>query len=728
VIRTLGLWLALGVSPTLGQAPESAPEAPIDRLEPNADGLAVWVQPFADGLVRADRWSALNVVVVNAGAATTGALQIQEAAHEDASSGVFQRHIELPQGARKEVQLAYRPGLAVGRPLELTTDGGRAASATFRVQALAEADVGIGVIGDDPAGVNAIVDAWAGPVPGRSVRPSAELRRVRHGLVPADGLPDRAAVYGALDLVVWLHPDPTEVGVAQMEALAGWVADGGHLFVSVTDNWRAVAGSTLGELLPVELSGVADAAGLDPLLDVLGVARAGPVPTPVATARRREVPGRRTWVRATLEDGRPVWVIGTFGLGTVHVLLAEPALAPLAGRPREEVWRRLLWLPPRSAPDSSWFEGRGAIPVSTLGNGAFEFLPLDQWSEEAVMDPLLADALHLGTSAASAAMRAGLSGAQSDWDAALRDRLADIPGVAPVPMAWLLLFSALYLLVIGPFDYFALRALKRQPYTWVTFPVYILLFSAIALVGTSWRKGNRAAVVRVALVDALPGTAWWRGDTYVGVFSTRKMNLELTSGFDDAVVAPLGPPNAMWDARVLSDQGPGRIAWRAETWTLAYARSSWVARAQGGVEVRVLPDGASWEVRNGLGVDLAAAALSYRQQAWDLGPVAAGEARTLRRDAGAPSPSDTYGDGSDVDLREATPEALLTWARSRHQNRPALDRGHLDAEWAHPIVLAVATASAEPLRLTGSSPETREVTVYRFPVPLAVFEPRESQP
>ena len=50
-----------------------------------------------------------------------------------------------------------------------------------------------------------------------------------------------------------------------------------------------------------------------------------------------------------------------------------------------------------------------------------------------------------------------------------------LESISFLPIEWLAVFSAVYLFFIGPLDWFVLRALGRQPATWITFPVSIVV-------------------------------------------------------------------------------------------------------------------------------------------------------------------------------------------------------------------------------------------------------------
>lgn len=711
-------------------------DAPLATLEPDEQGLAMRVEPLGDGVVRGDRWSAMRVTVVNLGPATTATLAIEGGAVGGESVG-YERPIELPQGARKDVTVPYVPGTGFGpRRVVLGADDGRMKAAEVALRTLAPDDVAVAVIGDDPLGVQVVTDTWAGPVPGPAARPLASgPRAVRVGAVPLATMPDRSALWGAFDTVVWPRPDPSEIDRARLDALLGWVADGGHLVVVVADGVALVRGTPLEDALPVALRDVGALDDPAPLYAAIGnpAVAAAPAPAPRATATPRDDPDRPAWTFAATADGAPLWTIGAYGLGTVTALTVDPTLRPLAGVvDREALWRRLLWLPPADTTDASWYPGGDDTPLIIESHSGASGLPApDTWPEHGGPLPReLAAALHLGTSSVLQPLETNPGTDEWTtawtWREALRERLGDIEGTSPLPMSWLLGFTAVYLLVIGPIDGFVLRALGREPLTWLTFPVYVAVFTAGALGITTWYKGDQAAIVRIELVDALPGTDRWRGDAYVGVFATRKAELTYRSGFDNAIAAPNQPRGAMWDVAVSTTEGPGRVRWRAETWTLAYVRSAWVAPAPGTLTMTPEPDARAVRITSTLPFDLSHVDAVVDGTVYEIGPVAAGESRVLPLTTSSPFVNDPHGEGPD--LRRATVAELRDWARSKLVVRPPDRRGSYDATWAHPSLVAITDAPVEPLELSGLSPSRRQVTVLRVPLSAAMVAALRASP
>lgn len=625
--------------------------------------LRMTAEPLADGLHRRDGWAAVAVTLENTGAATEGTLTLSEQGTD--GTRTWQRRIELSEGARKEVVFVFQAtGRTPDRTLAFLTGEGRSAVARFQMQPRGADDVLVGVIGRDPLGLPAAVrDTTAEGVPSRRPRPwTEEARTVRTGLVAPLQLPRHAMALSGLDWLVWPDADPSALEAAQARALEAWVADGGHLLLTVSDGARQVQDSALAPLIHGRLGPPRDAT-LGPLLARLGHPD-DPTPTPVAAF----VPDADVWVGATTDDGRPAWGLWRHGAGTVTLVTASLRLDPLEDVERARLWRTLLWLPESARPS--------AVPDELQ-----PLLHAGAAPHDGDLDPF--DDL----------------GGYAGWEIRLRDRLDDIPGVSPLPLSWLVVFSGLYLLVIGPLDYFVLRALKRQPLTWVTFPVAIAVFTGIAIAGTRYTKGSTAILTRVERIDVLPDAGRWQGDTFFGIFSTRKVDLTVTSGFDDAVIAPLEEPGFLPDPTLSAGLGPGRMAWRAETWTLAYGRSSWTQPREDGV---VAVDGG---LRNDLPFDLEAVWLLRDEGG---GPELARVSVGAAFEVGAVVPF-----APDGLHWEPVDAASVDEAVRPHLAPPLSERGAFPLRPGELALVGKATAAVEPLVLDGLAPIEKPLVVVR---------------
>ena len=80
--------------------------------------------------------------------------------------------------------------------------------------------------------------------------------------------------------------------------------------------------------------------------------------------------------------------------------------------------------------------------------------------------------------------------------------LEQFPGVKLIPFGWVAFFIFLYILLIGPGDYFFLKkVLKRMELTWITFPTIVVTVSLVAYYAAYVLKGNDLLVNKVDVVD-----------------------------------------------------------------------------------------------------------------------------------------------------------------------------------------------------------------------------------
>ncbi|NCG19993.1 MAG: hypothetical protein GWP91_13380, partial [Rhodobacterales bacterium] len=672
-------------------------------LEPQ-DNFVIVARPLADGLARPGQWTAVNVSIMNLGSATEAVLTVDERAPGDTIMVPWSRAVELPENARKDVTILLRPGDHTrDREVKLVSTLGRQAVAPFRLQLQDRHAVTVGILGEDPLGITAIGDTWTGAIPtSRPSEPVDEPRPVRAGLLDTHQLPRHSAAYDGLDHIVWHRADPTQLGARELDALLGWTAAGGHLTLTVTDTWRQVQQSPMADALPLRFTGVDDTPNLDGLLSVMGLPPQPPVLTPRTIGDVRTDSDRGTWVMSSSDDGTPLWTIGSYGIGTVTVLSADPLVEPLSQVSRVDLWRNLLWLPKPIVDRQSW-DAHSAKAFPTTGGLAGD----DRASLFAAQHRWISDDedcfYNEGWQEFS-----GWEELQAvdQWERTVRDRLSDIPGASPLPISWLISFSVVYLLVIGPVDFFVLRYLRKEPWTWISFPLTVALFSGVALAGTSLTKGSEAVVTRVELVDVLPGTDRWRGQTQLGVFSTRKTKLSLRSGNPDGVISPLRDAGYMNDVRVQTNTGPGELDYHADTWTLAYTRSTWVTGGHGTVQLTETEVGP--EIQNQLGVDLLDVVV-IATDPWGqndehgylyLGAMKAGEVASLSEDA---------------NWTKKPPRGDLDWAHRVFYDHPEQQGGHLHPGSYRWTVLALAEP-VEEVALTGLTPVPQTLTAFRAPL------------
>ncbi|MFK7928993.1 MAG: hypothetical protein AB8H79_12445 [Myxococcota bacterium] len=677
--------------PSLAQQPavdtDTDEDGIIDNIAALADPLVrIKVTPVADGIARNHEWSTMHVRLANLGEPLEGTLVVNTRTGSGENLA-FSRRVELPAGVQKEVHILYKPGMGgASRTVEWIA-GTRSVAAEVPIRWVDKNDVAIGVIGEEAGGVQAISSTWSGRVPARQTHEGLDadtLRDVRVGLIPVFAVPERVQGLDSLNWLIWMDADPSKLTPEQVDAVRGWVAGGGHLLVTTTTKWRQLGDGPLADLLPVTLEGVRDGYGSWAMLG--NVSTDGGTLAPQAMARPRTDPERHVEV-LTAEGSDAIWTMGRYGLGTVHVLAVDPLVAPLrSGMDREVLWRRLLWLPEPGASALS------PVPLSnTMANAMNTSVSLDEGPYPT--EELLYGSDHTG------------------WWGKIHAFLIDIPGVAPIPMTWLLAFAAVYLVVIGPLDYFVLRSLRRQPLTWITFPVSIAIFSGLALLGTSYVKGSQAVVTRYEVVDILPDTGLWRGTSWYGVWSTRSTSLSMTSGVGDGLAEPLEDGGYQKAVEVVHGTAGTALKWDADTWTLSFVRTTWTEQNRGALSIRRISDD-SLELRNASGFDLADAVVMLGNDEVAVGDLPDGDTRVLY------SNNRTRGERLDYQKEALSLSDHNAWARTTATFMPETRRGTLRHDAFDAVVLGIIDGPVEQSILEGLTPNPRTLTVLRAPLTI----------
>jgi len=102
-------------------------------------------------------------------------------------------------------------------------------------------------------------------------------------------------------------------------------------------------------------------------------------------------------------------------------------------------------------------------------------------------------------------------------------------GVEVVPFALVALFVVIYILLIGPGDYFLVKKfLNRPELTWITFPLIVIAVSAAAYWYANSKKGDQLRVNQVEVVDVDTTSGLVRGTVWSHFFTPRVDQYRLT--------------------------------------------------------------------------------------------------------------------------------------------------------------------------------------------------------
>ncbi len=271
------------------------------------------------------------------------------------------------------------------------------------------------------------------------------------------------------------------LGGLRGQPLVDWVERGGHLVIAVGSNWQAVRDSVLAPMLPGLPSGQEKVTSLEALDTFAGSTKPiTPPGTPAVMITKLEgINERGGKVLSGVTSNLPLVVRGPYGFGRVTLVALDVDQRPFASWPdRALFWVRALDLK-RPAPDPA---GAGSM----VGGRRGRFYQMGV----------------------------------SDLSSQLRLALEQFPGVKLIPFGWVAFFIFLYILLIGPGDYFFLRkVLKRMELTWITFPTIVVTVSLIAYYAAYLLKGNDLLVNKVDVVDIDQQAGVERGHTWISMFS-----------------------------------------------------------------------------------------------------------------------------------------------------------------------------------------------------------------
>lgn len=101
----------------------------------------------------------------------------------------------------------------------------------------------------------------------------------------------------------------------------------------------------------------------------------------------------------------------------------------------------------------------------------------------------------------------------------LRSALEQFSGVTAVAFGWIVTIVVIYILLVGPADYWLVRRLGRPEATWATFPLFALLLAGLAFALGGRFKDARLRLNQVDVVDWEWQTGLVRGTTWLNIYS-----------------------------------------------------------------------------------------------------------------------------------------------------------------------------------------------------------------
>ncbi len=281
-------------------------------------------------------------------------------------------------------------------------------------------------------------------------------------------LPDRSQGWESLDALVVSGVDMGSITEPQRKALKIWLARGGKLLIAGGPKWQSTT-SGLEDFLPLDVNKTNT---VDDLSSVQQYFNSSVTLNAQGTILAVGQPTAKASVLIT-QGGLPVLSQKQVGFGRVYLLGADPVLQPF----------------------STWAD-MGLLYQELLG--AASARPV--W-----MNPA--------------------------WESSSANQaLAAMPALGLPPTIYVLCLLGIYTLVVGPINYFVLRAIKRQEWAWISIPGFVFVFTLVAYFSGYLLRGAKPLLNRLAIVEAWEGVDQADARGLVGIYSPGRTKYTLQAG------------------------------------------------------------------------------------------------------------------------------------------------------------------------------------------------------
>jgi hypothetical protein len=562
-----------------------------------------------DQIVPEASWFPITFEVFNDGAPFMGLVEVTPGQYDSSHTRIMA--VELPTGTLKRFTIpAFSSGRYIGGwNARLLDDRGkvRGEQQNLRVRQITPWQMPL----------FAAVSRVAPSVP--KVKPSQpEMQPVVARFQPAV-FPDNPITLEGLDTIYLQAERALELNVNQVNALLSWLNGGGHLVVGVEQILHVNGNEWLKNLLPCDFTGMKMAPSHRELQEFVISERrrdggnykfrgGGEPASPKARRRPQEtidifnpyakLPEDPQFEAAPLQvatgvlrDGEalvgsgnsPLVITAARGRGQLTVLTFSPELEPfLSWTNRPHFWAKMMDMPP-----------------TLLGSDQYQ--QYGGYSLDGVFGAMI-----------------------------------DSKQVRKLPVGWLLVLLVGYLVVIGPLDRYWLNKINRQMLTWITFPIYVALFSGlIYLIGYKLRAGE-SEWNELHVVDVMPAgeQAGLRGRTYGSIYSPvnaryRLAGEQMFSAFRGEFMSYGGQEASRATIEHRGNNFQAEIS--VPVWTSQLYVSDWWRQGAAPVKVSVRESGGAYnvEVENLLDKKLAGCKLVVDTSVLDIGEIAAKQTRSI---------------------------------------------------------------------------------------------------
>jgi hypothetical protein len=308
-----------------------------------------------------------------------------------------------------------------------------------------------------------------------AVHPGGVVAGVAH--LRPDEISNSALVLRAFDLLVIDDYATDTLTQGQRTAIADFVQGGGSLLLGTGSSWHKTLAGLPSSLLPMQVTGTATLTSSSAIDGFTGAE--------VATGT---VSGGHAWLS---EGDTPLLVERGVGSGMVTMATFDWNQQPVLGAAgTQSLLRQVL---ARSVYGSATGQSYGAMGGGSIGQRG------------------------------SGVMQA----------------LGNLPALDLPSLQLTGVLVLLYVLLVGPVNFFVLRAMHRQALAWISVPLIAIVVAGGAYGGGILTKGRSVQTNQVELVRLHPG--WDRAylETYAGVMTPTRGDYQVRVGGDPVLISPI---------------------------------------------------------------------------------------------------------------------------------------------------------------------------------------------
>jgi len=125
----------------------------------------------------------------------------------------------------------------------------------------------------------------------------------------------------------------------------------------------------------------------------------------------------------------------------------------------------------------------------------------------------------------------------------LTQALSDLPALDLPSLALTGVLVLIYVLLVGPINYFVLGALHRRSLAWITLPLIAALAAAGAYGGGTLTRGQSVQTNQLSIIHVVPGSNHAYQETYTGVLTPTRGDYQASPGRQPVLISPIGPYN-----------------------------------------------------------------------------------------------------------------------------------------------------------------------------------------